>query len=288
MTEKTKFGFTDDELLDLPQVFNPDLFKGKVVLVSGAGSGIGKAIAFLYAKLGANIVICGRKREKLEESARRMEELGATVLVEQCDIREPDQVHSLMDATWEKFGKLDVLINNAGGQFPQMAIDYSYKGWRAVINTNLNGTWYMMQSAAQHWRDHEQPGHVVNIVAAISRGMPGVAHTCSARAGVVYLAKTVAVEWAPLNIQVNCVAPGAIESSGMVVYSPEEQKKFYRSNPMKVMGDVHDIAQACAYLTAPSGKFITGEVINVDGGTGMWGDVWPAGKPDYFKLEGEK
>ena len=287
MSEKPKFGFTDEELINLPQVFHPDLLKDKVVLVSGGGSGIGKAIAFLYARLGATVVICGRKLEKLEQSKKLMEGIGATVAIEQCDIREPDQINTMLDAVWDKFGKLDVLINNAGGQFPQMAIDYSYKGWRAVINTNLNGTWYMMQSAAKHWQANGQPGHIVNIVAAIERGMPGVAHTCSARAGVVYLSRTVAVEWAPLNVQVNCVAPGAIESSGMVVYPPEEQKKFYRSNPMKVMGDVHDIAQACVYLTAPSGKFITGELINVDGGTRMWGDAWPAGKPDYFKLEGE-
>ena len=152
MPEKPKFGFTDEELLNLPQVYHPGLFEDKVVLVSGGGSGIGKAIAFLYARLGATVVICGRKLEKLEQSKKLMEDIGATVAIEQCDIREPDQINTMLDAVWDKFGKLDVLINNAGGQFPQMAIDYSYKGWRAVINTNLNGTWYMMQSAAKHWQ----------------------------------------------------------------------------------------------------------------------------------------
>ncbi len=284
MTEKTpKFGFSDDQLAKLTNVYKKELFNEKVILVSGGGSGIGKAIASLFARLGAHIVICGRKQEKLDASVEYLKQFGGEVTAYQTDIRDAEQVNQLFDSIWEHYGQLDVLVNNAGGQFPQDAIDYSHKGWKAVITTNLNGTFYMMQSAAKHWRDNNQSGNIINIVADIWRGMPGVAHTCAARAGVIYLSKTVAVEWAPYNIQVNCVAPGAIESSGMEVYPPEEQKKFFLSNPMKVMGDVHDIAQACVYLAAPSGKFINGEVLNVEGGGMLWGDVWPAGKPDYFK-----
>ncbi len=284
MSEKTpKFGFSDDQLAKLTNVYKKDLFNEKVILVSGGGSGIGKAIASLFARLGAHIVICGRKQEKLDAGVEYLKQFGGEVTAYQTDIRDADGVNQLFDSIWAQYGRLDVLINNAGGQFPQAAIDYSHKGWKAVITTNLNGTFYMMQSAAKHWRDNKQSGNIINIVADIWRGMPGVAHTCAARAGVIYLSKTVAVEWAPYNIQVNCVAPGAIESSGMEVYPPEEQKKFFLSNPMKVMGDVHDIAQACVYLAAPSGKFINGEVLNVEGGSMLWGDVWPAGKPDYFK-----
>ena len=199
-------------------------------------------------------------------------------------IRDPEAVSTLIAEVTEAHGGLDVLVNNAGGQFPQPAIDYSVKGWNAVIDTNLNGSWYMMQAAAQHWRDAERPGCIVNIVADIWRGMPGIAHTCAARAGVVYLSKSVAVEWAPLNIRVNCVAPGCNETEGFAVYPPEGSATFKESNPMRHVGDAHDIAEACVYLAAPSGKFVTGEVLTVDGGQQLWGDSWPTGRPDYFKL----
>jgi citronellol/citronellal dehydrogenase len=197
-------------------------------------------------------------------------------------IRDPDAVSRLYDAVWEKFGALDLVVNNAGGQFPQAAIDFSPKGWNAVIDTNLNGTWYMMQQAARRWRDTKRGGAIVNIVTVISRGMPGVAHTCAARAGVIYLSKTVAIEWAPLGIRINCVAPGAIATEGMNVYSEEARKALPRSNLMKRFGDVRDIADAVCYLAGPSGSFMTGEVVTVDGGTQIWGDQWTIPRPEWF------
>jgi len=177
-------------------------------------------------------------------------------------------------------------VNNAGGQFAQPAIDFTPKGWLAVIDTNLNGTWYMMQAAARRWRDAGQPGNIVNIVANVWRGMPQVAHTCAARAGVIYLSKTLSTEWAPLKIRVNCVSPGSINSEGLNVYEPEAAAQFFKTNPMKTLGDAYDVGQAVAYLGAPSGKFITGEVLVVDGGNNQWGDVWPGGRPDYFDIDG--
>ena len=282
---KPQFGLDDDALAGQATVYRPWLFADKVVLVSGAGSGIGKAIAFLFARLGAKLAICGRDLEKLQATAPKLRELGSPdVFVQAMTIRDPEQVDALMDAVWAHFGQLDVLVNNAGGQFPQAAIDYSVKGWNAVVDTNLNGTWYMMQAAAKRWRDHGQPGNIVNIVATFQRGMPGVGHTGAARAAVTYLSKTVAVEWAPYRIRVNCVAPGAIESTGFRVYPAEAVKTFGQSNPMKRTGSVHDIAEAVVYVAAPSGKFITGQLLTVDGGGVLWGDVWPTGKPDYFKV----
>jgi len=201
-------------------------------------------------------------------------------------IREPVQVQALFDETWQRFERLDVLINGAGGQFPQAAIDFSIKGWNAVVDTNLNGTWYMMQSAAKYWRDRSMGGSIVNIVAVVNRGMPQVAHTAAARAGVIYLSKTLSVEWAPLGIRVNCVAPGSIATEGLNVYPREAAEGFVLSNPMKRLGDVMDIAQAVVYLAAPTGKFITGEVLAVDGGRQNWGEDWPGGIPDYFKVNG--
>ena len=280
--KKSHYGFTHEELKVLPTVFRPDLFAGQTVLVTGAGSGMGTAMACLFARLGANLVISGRSEEKLAATKPFLESLGARVLSQAMTIRDPDQVANLIGAAWDEFGGLDVLVNNAGGQFPQMALDYKVKGWNAVIDTNLNGTWYMMQTAARTWVKHEKPGNIVNIVADIWRGMPSIAHTCAARAGVIYASKTVAVEWAPHNIRVNCVAPGVCETSGFTQYPPEGLKTYQRSNPMLQIGDAHDIAEAVAYLAAPSGKFITGEVLTVDGGQQMWGDPWPNGRPAYF------
>jgi citronellol/citronellal dehydrogenase len=156
------------------------------------------------------------------------------------------------------------------------------KGWNAVINTNLNGTWYMMQAAAQRWRDHQHPGNIVNIVVVTTHGLHGIAHTIAARSGVIGLSRAVAVEWAPLNIRVNCVAPGVIETEGWNVYSPEARAAYPRSNPMMRNGTTFDVAEACVYFAAPSGKFVTGEMLTVDGGGQLWGETWTTGKPAYF------
>ena len=276
---------TDDELATAPLSFREDTLAGKVCLVSGGGSGIGRAITYVLTRLGAQVVICGRRAEKLEETAAGVRDrLGKAVVTRAMTIREPENAQSVTAETWERFGRLDVLVNSAGGQFPQAAIDFTAKGWNAVIDTNLNGTWYMMQSAARQWRDHQQGGSIINIVAVFNRGMPQVAHTAAARAGVVYLSKSLSVEWAPLNIRVNCVAPGSIATGGFNVYPPEVAEAFAISNPMKRVGDVMDIAQAVVYLAAPTGKFISGEVLAVDGGRQNWGDDWPAGIPDYFRV----
>jgi len=284
-TSEPKFGFTEDRIRQEPTVYAPDLFRGKVVVISGAGSGLGRAIAALYARLGADIAICGRNPEKLAVAAEFLRSFGGRVMTRQLTIRDPEQVNDFIDAVHAEFGRLDILVNNAGGQFPQAALDFSVKGWNAVIDTNLNGTWWMMQAAARKWVETKQPGNIVNIVASIWRGMPGIAHTTAARAGVVYLSKTVAVEWAPNSIRVNCIAPGCCESTGFGNYPPEGSATFKEANPMLSAGDEWDIAQGVAYVTAPSGKFITGEVLTIDGGQQMWGDPWPTGRPDYFKIE---
>ncbi len=283
-SERQTYGMTDEELIKLPTVFRDDLLRGKVALVSGAGSGLGKAVAYLYARLGADLVICGRDEEKLRGTKTWLRELGAEVNVHAMTIRDPEQVDAMIDAAWEAQGGIDILVNNAGGQFPQKAVDFSVKGWNAVIDTNLNGTWYMMQAAARRWMAAKRPGCIINIVAVFFRGMPDIAHTCAARAGVTYLSKTVAIEWAPNEIRVNCVAPGCVETEGFNVYPPHAAKLYSYANPMMRTGDVQDIAEACVYLAAPSGKFITGEVVTVDGGQQNWGDPWCHTKPDYFEI----
>jgi len=265
-------------------VYRSDLFKGKVALVSGGGSGIGRASALLFARLGATVVICGRTLEKLEKVVAFAQGKGADMTAMTVNVREPEAVDALYRQIHEKFGRLDYVVNNAGGQFPQNAIDYAPKGWMAVINNNLNGTWFMMQRAAQYWREQKAPGSIVNIVVVIERGMPGVAHTVAARAGIIGASRTVAVEWAPLGVRVNCVAPGLTATEGLDVYPPEAVKEFPLANPLKRPGTPMEIAESVIYLSASSGSFITGEVLTVDGGGKLWGELWTAGRPDYYAL----
>lgn len=284
-TSPAKSGLTDAELAVHPTVFAADALKDCVVVVSGGAGGIGRAIAWLFARLGSHVVVVGRDRNKLDTLVAEMTARGLKASAHTADIREPDAVSALFDAVWAAHGRLDILVNSAGGQFPQPAIDYSVKGWNTVINTNLNGTWFMMQAAAQRWRDRKHPGSIVNIVVVTTHGLYGIAHSIAARSGVIGLSRAVAVEWAPLNIRVNCVAPGAIETEGWNVYTPEARAAYPRSNPMMRAGSPWDIAEASVYLAAPSGKFVTGETLTVDGGGQLWGETWTTGKPDYFGSE---
>ena len=278
------FGSSREDLKNRPTVYASDLFAGKSVVVTGAGGGLGLAIAALFARLGADVSINGRNEEKLASAAEYLRGFGGKVLARPMTIRDPEQVDAFVAEVNDEFGAIDVLVNNAGGQFPQAALDFSAKGWNAVIDTNLNGTWWMMQSTARRWVEQKRPGAIVSIVADIWRGMPGIAHTCAARAGVIYLSKSVAVEWAPHNIRVNCVAPGCCESTGFGNYPEDGAATFQDSNPMRHAGDEWDVAEAVAYMAAPSGKFVTGEILNIDGGQQMWGDPWPTGRPEYFKI----
>ena len=284
------FGFTDEQLKAHETVFRPDLFKSKVVVVTGAGSGLGKAIATLFARLGADLAINGRNEQRLMDAKTFLESFGVGVHAKLFTIREAEACQAFIGEVWSEFGRLDVLVNNAGGQYPQAAIDFKPKGWQAVIDNNLNGTWYMMQAAARQWIDHMQAGtyagdpNIINIVANVWRGMPGVAHTAAARAGVIYAGKTVAVEWAPHRIRVNALAPGVVETSGFAHYPPEGAKTYKEANAFKEPGDAWDVAEGCVYLGAASGKFVTGEVLNIDGGQQLWGDPWTHGRPPYFKI----
>jgi citronellol/citronellal dehydrogenase len=279
-----QFGPTDNDLAVHPTVFAADALKDKVAVISGGAGGIGRAIAFLFARLGAHVALVGRNKDRLDALRAHLAGRNLRASAHVADIREPDAVNALFDALWSAHGRVDCLVNSAGGQFPQAAIDFSVKGWNAVIDTNLNGTWYMMQAAAKHWRDGKHPGSIVNIVVVTTHGLYGIAHSIAARSGVIGLSRAVAVEWAPLNIRVNCVAPGAIETEGWKVYAAEARAAYPRSNPMMRAGSPWDVAEASVYLAGPSGKFITGETLTVDGGGQLWGEAWTTGKPDYFRV----
>ncbi|MEO7690292.1 MAG: SDR family oxidoreductase [Sphingomonas sp.] len=261
---------------------NEALFSDKVVLVSGGATGIGRALVWILARLGAKVVTCGRSAEKLDILRGELAAHGHAVLTVPTDIRKAEDVAALFEKVREHHGRLDLLINNAGGQFPQSAIDMSANGFRAVVDNNLFGTWSMMQTAARYWRDTGEPGSIVNVVAVVERGILGAAHTAAARAGVIYLSKTVAVEWVPLNIRVNCVAPGTIFTEGMAGYPEAAKKRFARSNPMLRLGDPWEVAEACLFIGSDASTFTTGEILRVDGGGQLWGEQWTQGKPDYF------
>lgn len=281
-----KWGLTDEDLATRETVYRNDLFSGQVVLISGGGTGMGKAMAFLYARLGADVMICGRRQEKLKETQAAIKKhVGKDIVIYPMSIRNVSEVDLLIQSVFENFGRLDILINNAGGQFPQDAIDFSTRGWQSVVDLNLNGTWYMMQAAAKTWRDRKEQGSIINIVANVERGMPQAAHTCAARAGVIYLSKTVATEWAPFNIRVNCIAPGIIATEGFNVYPEEAVTKFSQANPMRAIGSAWDVAEGAIYLSGPTGNFITGDLLVIDGGQSQFGVAWPAGMPEYFKRQ---
>jgi citronellol/citronellal dehydrogenase len=258
------------------------LFRDRVVLVSGGATGIGRAAVWILARLGAKVVTCGRSQEKLDVLHAELADHGLSVHTVQCDIRQPDSVVALFEQVHERYGKLDLLINNAGGQFPKSAIDLTPNGFRAVVENNLFGTWWMMQTGARYWRDTGTPGSIVNVVVVVERGILGAAHTAAARAGVIALSKTVAVEWAPLKIRVNCLAPGVIFTEGMAGYPEHAKKTFARANPMLRLGDPWEIAESILFMGSDASSFTTGEILRVDGGGQVWGEQWTQGKPAYF------
>ena len=278
------YGLDDEALATHPTVYAPGAFAGKTVLISGGAGGIGRAAAWLLGRLGARVVLAGRSAEKLDKAVAVMRRHGLDVSGQQVDIRDPESIAALFSAIGAQVGATDILINSAGGQFPQAAIDFSAKGWNTVISTNLNGTWHMMQQAARAWRDAGRPGSIVNIVVVTSHGLHGVAHTIAARSGVIGLSRALAVEWAPLGIRINCIAPGVIETPGWRVYDTKAVAAYPKSNPMMRNGTTWEVAEACAYLGGPAGAFVTGEVLNVAGGSQLWGETWTIEKPDYFKV----
>lgn len=276
---------TPEALAALPTAFREGLCAGQVVLVTGGAGGIGLATSILFGRLGATLVACGRDAEKLAGYEAALGRLGIPCFTRAMTVRDPAQVAALLDNLWERHGRLDVLVNCAGGQFAAPATQITPKGWHAVLETNLTGSWYTMQAAAQRWEAHAQRGGcIVNVTAVVGRAKPGIAHTAAARAGTEALTRTLCVEWAPLGIRVNCVAVGVVASPGLQHYPPTARPSFTH-NPMRRLGDVQDVAEACVYLASPAANFITGVALQVDGGGHAWGDYWPLGMPDYFRIE---
>lgn len=254
-------------------MFQNDLFKGKIVLVTGGGSGIGYAIAKQYLALGATVYIASRNAEKIAKAITELNEIG-DVRSAIADIRETAQIENLANQIKEEVGRLDILVNNAGGQFPSAAENISYNGFRAVVTNNLIGTFYVTQIMAKTFFIPQKDGNIVNIIANIFRGFPGMVHTGAARAGVDNMTKTLAIEWVRYNIRVNAIAPGIIQSSGMDTYPPAIIKGIEKSIPNQRMGTVDEVAYPVLFLSSPMASYISGETLYVDAGNRLWGDQW--------------
>ena len=254
-------------------MYASNLFADQVVLVTGGGSGIGYAIAEAYLRCGARVIIASRNEERLQKAHAELAKLG-TVYSKVLDIREPEKGDELADWIKEEFGHLDILVNNAGGQFPSAAENISRKGWDAVIRNNLNGTWYLTQTMAKAFFIPRRKGNIVNIIANVFRGFPGMAHTGAARAGVENLTKSLAVEWAPYHIRINAIAPGIILSTGLDQYPPSLLAGITAKIPMKRLGTTAEVADSCLFLSANLSSYMTGETLYLDGGMRLWGDLW--------------
>ncbi len=246
-------------------MFSPNVFEGKTALVTGGATGIGFAISKQLLLLGARVFIASRKEEKLQQAAEILNDYGPCTYMA-CDIRDTAQVKALAYRIMDEAGRLDILINNAGGQFPSPAEDLSEKGWLAVINNNLNGTWFVTQQMAKTFFIPQQQGTIVNIILNIYRGVPAMAHSGAARAGVDNLTKTLAVEWSKYNIRINAIAPGIIQSSGLENYPPEMLHGLTDSIPMGRLGTTEEVAWLTLFLSGPMSAYITGETVAIDGG----------------------
>ena len=248
-------------------VFAPNLFAGKVVIVTGGGSGIGRCTAHELASLGATVVLVGRNADKLRATAGEIALDGGRASQQVCDIRQEDAVRALVAAVLAKHGRIDGLVNNAGGQYMTPLENISAKGWQAVIDTNLTGGFLVARECyLQHMQAHG--GAVVNIVADMWGSMPGMGHSGAARAGMVSFTETAALEWAKSGVRVNAVAPGYIASSGMDHY-PAQVGPMLRAMrdtvPAGRFGNEAETSAAIVFLLSPAASFISGSVLRVDG-----------------------
>lgn len=258
-------------------IFHPDLFKGQTFIVTGGGSGIGRCTAHELASLGARVALVGRKAEKVEAVKAEITEDGGIASAHVCDIREEESVKATVTAILEEHGGLNGVVNNAGGQFPSPLAGINQKGWETVVRTNLTGGFLMAREAYTQALS-KTGGAIVNIVADMWGGMPGMGHSGAARAGMVNFTQTAAVEWGTSGVRVNAVAPGWIASSGMDNY-PEHMKQWIRSLgdnvPLKRMGTEAEVSAAICFLLSPGAAFVSGDCLRIDGAASQGGRVWP-------------
>jgi len=269
-------------------IFRPGLFEGKTVIITGGGSGIGRCTAHELASLGANVAIVGRKIEKLEKVCSEIIEDGGSATPHVCDIRIEEQVIATIDRVLQTNGRIDGLVNNAGGQFIAPTADISTKGFEAVVRNNLTGGFIFMRETYTRWM-RQNGGAIVNMIAEIWNGWPNYAHSGAARAGMLSLTESTASEWAHAGVRVNAVAPGAIASSGMNTYEAEYRARLVREMaayiPAQRFGTESEVSAAIVFLLSPAAAFITGSFIRIDGGSPNARPVWTGPLPPAARSE---
>jgi len=249
-------------------IYNKELLKGRKAIVTGGATGLGRAIAVGLSQVGAEVTIVSRNEDVLNNTAKEISsETGRKVSYDIVDIRDIESVNALS----VKHENVDILVNNAGGQFPQKARDFSPNGWRSVIDLNLTGTWNMTQTFGNIMLNGKG-GCICQIIATVGRGIPGIAHSASARAGVLELSRTLAFEWGP-KVRVNCVAPGQFRTVAFDTTYEDGVGDGFVDQPLPNIGDVSDIANGVIFLVSPAARFVTGEVLYVDGGLILQGPM---------------
>ena len=257
-----------------------DANAGKVALVTGGGTGIGAATAREMAQTGAAVVICGRREQPLRDTERQISSAGGRCLAITADVREPDDVTGLLDAALARFGQIDVLVNNAGGQFSAPAEQISDNGWRAVHRLVVEASWRLSREVANRSMIPGAGGLIVFIGFSPLRGSPGFAHAFSARAAVANLASGLALEWSRYGIRSVCLAVGSVDSEGMERYDDDAVQRWRRSVPLGRFGTPQEVAGVISFLASPAGAYITGTTIAVDGGADAWGLGEPPPTPE--------
>ena len=261
------------------RIFAENVLAGQVVLVTGGGSGLGRATAVELAACGAQVIVAGRRREPLDETVALCEGRRCDAVV--CDIREEDQVAAMVGEVLERHERVDTLVNNAGGQYMTPAEDISTKGWDTVVRLNLRGTWLVTQAVATQSMIPRQQGKVVNVTLSPHNGLPGMAHSSAARAAVENLTKVLSIEWSRFNIKLNAVAAGHFATEALKKYPKPVFEGVARTVPLQRLGKPEEHAWLVAYLASPAGDYCTGAVFTMDGARDNWlGPYPPVGLAD--------
>ena len=264
-------------------MFETGLLKGKSIIITGGGTGLGKSMAARFAELGADLVITSRRQNVIDETAEELRQYGGQVLAVSCDVRDPDQVQHMVDETVKTFGKIDILLNNAAGNFISPTENLSSNAFKTVVDIVLNGTFHCTQAAGKVMRKNKG-GVILNIVTTYSwTGSGYVVPSACAKAGVLAMTRSLAVEWAKYGIRTVAIAPGPFPTKGawsrLAPPGLGIEKKMKERIPLKRVGEHIELANLASYLISDQAAYINGEVVTIDGGE------WLKGAGEMNELE---